>query len=105
MTSSRLNLLRPNDGGDTRLFEQIEALLNGQSRNGGTFTLAANVASTDVKDARFQSGQIVVFSPLTANAATALATTYVSARTAKQFTLAHANNAQTDRTFGYIFVG
>ena len=105
MTSSRLNLIRPNDGGDTRLFEQIEGLLNGQTRNRGTVTLTANVASTAVDDARFESAQTVVLSPLTANAAAAIATTYISARTAKQFTLAHANNAQTDRTFEYIFVG
>ena len=105
MTSSRLNLVRPNDGGDTRLFDQIEGLLNGQTRNRGTVTLTANVASTAVADARFESAQTVVLSPLTSNAAAAIATTYVSARTSKQFTLAHANNAQTDRTFEYIFVG
>jgi hypothetical protein len=103
--SSRLNLLRPNDGGDTRLFDQIEALLNGYSRNRGTLTLTANVTSTDVKDPRFESAQTVVLCPMTANAAAALATTYVSARTAKQFTLTHANTATTDRTFEYIFVG
>jgi hypothetical protein len=105
MTSSRLNLLRPNEGGDTRLFDQTEGLLNGQSRNRGSVTLTANAASTAVNDARFQSAQTVVLSPMTANAAAALATTYVSARTAKQFTLTHANNAQVDKTFEYIFVG
>lgn len=105
MTSSRLNLIRPGDGGDQRLFEQIEALLNGYARNSGTLTLTANAASTTVSDARFQSSQIPVLVAMTANAAVALATTYVSARGAGQFTLAHANNAQVDKTFGYVFVG
>lgn len=107
MTSSRLNLIRPDDGGDTRLFDQIEGLLNGQSRNVGTVTLTASAASTAVDDARFQSSQVPVFVPLTANAAAeyGAGTMYVSARTAKQFTITHANNAQVDRTFGYIFAG
>jgi hypothetical protein len=107
--SSRLNLLRPNEQVDatytSRVFDTTEALLNGRSRNRGTLTLTANVTSTDVKDARFQSSQSVVLCPMTANAATAVATTYVSARTTGQFTLTHANTATTDRTFEYIFVG
>jgi hypothetical protein len=103
--SSRLNLLKPDDGKDSRLFDQMEGVLNGQTRNRGTVTLTANAASTSVDDARFQSAQTVVLMPTTANAAAAIATTYVSARTAKQFTLTHANNAQVDKTFEYIFVG
>jgi hypothetical protein len=106
---SRDNLLRPIERADetffSRLFDQIEGLLNGRSRNRGTVTLTANVTTTAVDDARFESGQTVVLVPMTANAAGALATTYVSARTAKQFTLTHANTATTDRTFEYIFVG
>jgi hypothetical protein len=105
MTSSRLNLIRPNEGTDTRLYDQVEGVLNGQTRNRGTLTLTANTTTTAINDARFESAQTVVLSPLTANAAAALATTYVSARTAKQFTLTHANNAQVDKTFEYIFVG
>jgi hypothetical protein len=109
MTSSRLNLIRPDDEGRPgtwqRLFDQIEGLLNGQSRNRGSVTLTANAASTTVNDARFQSSQSVVLCPMTANAAAALATTYVSARNAKSFVLTHANNAQADKTFEYIFAG
>jgi hypothetical protein len=105
MTSSRLNLLRPNEGGDARLFEQMEGVLNGQTRNRGTVTLTAGTTSTAVNDPRFQSAQTVVLMPTTANAAGALATTYISARTAKQFTLTHANVGTTDRTFEYLFVG
>src|SRR5690242_7015606 len=106
MTTSRLNLLRPNDGGDTRLYEQIDGILNGQTRNGGTFTLAANTTNTIVNDPRFESGQFLCgFSPMSVNAAAALTNLYVSARASKQFTLTHSNTATTDRTFGYIFVG
>lgn len=103
MTSSRLNLVRPDGSGD--LFDQIEALLNGQSRNSGTLTLTAGATSTDVKDARFQSSQYVVLFPMTAHAAAVVASTYVSARTTGQFTITHTNTADVDKTFGYIFVG
>jgi hypothetical protein len=105
MTSSRLNLLRPNDGGDSRLFTQVESILDGRTRNRGSVTLTANAASTTVLDARFQSSQSVVLCPMTANAAAAVATTYVSSRTTGSFVLTHANNAQVDRTFEYVFIG
>jgi hypothetical protein len=48
---------------------------------------------------------VILLSPTTANAAAALATTYVSAVTQGSFTLTHANNAQTDKTFGYVALG
>jgi hypothetical protein len=38
-------------------------------------------------------------------AAAALASTYVSAVANGSFTIAHANNAQTDRIFGFAFLG
>ena len=45
--------------------------------------------------------------PTTANAAAELGngTLYVSARAKGGFTLAHANNAQGDRAFGYALIG
>jgi hypothetical protein len=49
----------------------------------------------------------VFLSPQTANAAAALATTYVQAAdiTKQQFVITHANNAQTDKTFGWVVLG
>jgi len=45
--------------------------------------------------------------PMTANAAAEFGngTLYVAARVKGAFTLAHANNAQADRTFGYVLIG
>lgn len=107
---SRENLLNPDEDTNTvsftrRLFDAIEDLLNGRSRNQGSVTLTANAATTTVDDPLFESHQTVHLSALTANAAAALPTTYVSARTSGQFTLAHANNAETDRDFEYSFIG
>jgi hypothetical protein len=109
MSSTRLNLVRSEDKADIgffrRLFSQIEGLLNGQSRNSGTLTLSAGATSTDVDDARFQSGQRVVLFPTSAHAAAGAASTYVSAKTTGQFTVTHPNTADVDKTFDYIFIG
>lgn len=106
MTTSRLNLIRPGDGGDARLFEQVEGVLNGQTRNSGTVTLTAGATSTTVNDPRFQSGQRVVLFPTTAHAAAVVATTYVPMpRSAGSFVITHTNTADVDKTFDYIFVG
>jgi hypothetical protein len=87
------------------LAQAVNGLINGKSNNVGTFTLTANAASTVVSDNLFESNQVVLWSPTTANAAAALATTYVSARAKGSFTLTHANDAQVDKTFLYVRVG
>ena len=87
------------------LARAINALIQGRASNVDSFTITANAASTVVSNNLFQSGMVPVFVPTTANAAAALATTYVSARANGSFTLTHANNAQVDRTFLYLFWG
>jgi hypothetical protein len=85
--------------------ETLNALIDGRAAVTGSVTLTANAASTVVADNKFESAMVPVFVPLTANAAAALATTYVSARTEGGFTLTHANNAQVDKTFAYLRFG
>jgi hypothetical protein len=46
-----------------------------------------------------------LFMPTTANAAAELATMFVSSRGKQTFTITHANNGQTDRTFKYVVIG
>jgi hypothetical protein len=109
---NRENPINPAEAYDTpgfkrRLFEVLELLLNGRTRNQGSITLDASVTTTAVDNPNFESHQTVVFSPLTANAAAEIGAggMYVSSRTTGQFTITHANNAQTDRNFEYVFVG
>lgn len=83
----------------------VNNILGGKTNNTGTVTLTANAASTVVGDFRATSSSVIVLMPTTANAAGAIATTYVSSRGTKTFTLTHANNAQVDKTFGYAVVG
>lgn len=80
----------------------INELLKGRDNSIGTFTLAAGVTTTVVTDNLFQSEQIPVWTPVTANAAAALTNVYVSSRTNGSFTLTHSSAATTDRTFYYV---
>ncbi len=77
----------------------------GKTLNGGTCTLDANSASTDVADRRVGINSKIILFPTSANAAAEMGTIYVSAVTKQQFTLTHGNDADTDKTFFYIVVG
>lgn len=93
------------DADRTRLVTAVLQLIRGRSNAVGTVTLAAGATSTTVSfDNCSEEGQVFL-SPRTANAAAALATTYISAVNNKSFTIAHANAASTDRTFGFVALG
>ena len=71
----------------------------------GTLTLTANAASTTLTDDRITASSVISLMPTTANAAAALATSYVGTRAIGSATITHANNAQADKTFAYIVTG
>lgn len=81
----------------------IKQLSQGRSNATGTVTLTANAATTTVAAENCASDSVIALMPQTANAAAALATTYVLASnvTNGQFIISHANDAQTDKTFGW----
>lgn len=80
-------------------------LLQGKTNNVIQVTLAANVTTTTVTDKRIGGYTGLFFSPLTANAAGAFSSLYVSAQQNGSATLTHANTATTDRTFNVLIVG
>lgn len=71
----------------------------------GQVTLAVSSASTTLSNAKLRPTTKVFFTPTTANAAAALATTYVSTPTQGAVVINHANNGQSDKTFDYAIVG
>lgn len=83
----------------------INSLLLGKTNNVSTVTLTANSATTTITDPRITYASFIGLMATTANAATATANVYVSARGDGTATLTHANNAQTDRTFILLIVG
>lgn len=89
----------------SKIVGAIQELTRGRSNALGEVTLTANAATTVVTAMNCGADSYPILIPLTANAAAALATTYVSAVAAGSFTLTHANNAQTDRDFGFVCLG
>lgn len=88
-----------------RLARAINNILRGKTNNWGSVTLTANAASTSVTDPRAGYNSVVTLSPTTANAAAAIATTYIATYGDGTFTITHANNAQSDKTFKYVVTG
>mgnify|MGYP001580758607 CR=1 FL=1 len=91
----------------SRIVRSIRELWEGRSNAVGEFTLAANAAATVVSADNCGENSRIALTPRTANAAGALATTYITAANVVpgQFTVTHANNAQADKTFGYSLSG
>jgi hypothetical protein len=79
----------------------IRQLAEGGTNSLSNLTLTPSATTTIVSDPLATADSHIALCPLTANAAAALATTYVSARSKGTFTLTHANTATVDRTFVY----
>lgn len=89
------------------LLRVLNNILIGKLNVGGTVTLTANAGSTTLTDTRLGYQTAVILVPTTANAAAAIATTYISetSRVNGSVAITHANNAQTDKTFRYVLIG
>ncbi len=83
----------------------IQQLYAGRSNATGTVTLAAGATSTVVNPPNCAPQSAVFLFPKTANAAAALATTFINSVGKQSFTISHANNAQIDRSFFYVCLG
>ncbi len=83
----------------------IQQLQQGRSNAVVLASLTASVASTTVTAVNCGAGAAVLPCPMTANAASALATMYVSSVNNGSFVIVHANNGQTDRTFRFVCIG
>src|SRR5215813_9911155 len=84
-----------------RIVRAVRQLAEGRSNAVGTFTLTAGAASTVVTAPTW--GASVLAFPKTTNAAAEIGngTMYIGTVANGSFTVTHANNGQTDRTFMY----
>jgi hypothetical protein len=107
MTQTRTQKVAPTETNPRRLAIAINGIIDGRTDNYGSVTLTASTATTVVSEARVTDFSTVVLTPRTANAAAELGAggMYVSAMTDGSFTITHANNAQSDRTFDYSWSG
>jgi hypothetical protein len=89
----------------------VNNLLSGKLNAVLEVTLTADAATTTITDVRLTRNSLIVFDPVTANAATELygATMYVkddgTNRKNGVFIITHANNANADRTFKALVIG
>lgn len=93
---------------DLKKFQRaIHGLASGRSNGVGSVTLAVSATSTTVTDQNCAAGSQIILTPQTADAAGALATTYVPAATVLNgsFVIQHANAASAGRTFNYAIAG
>ena len=88
-----------------KLSNTLNLVLSGKLNVTGTVTLTASAASTVLNDIRIGTSTFIGLMPTTANAAGALATTYIGTRGNGTATITHANNAQADKTFVYLAIG
>ncbi len=107
MTQTRTQKVAPTERDPRRLAIAVNGIIDGRTDNYGSATLTASTATTVVTESRVTGFSTIVLTPTTANAAAELGagTLYVSAKADGSFTLTHANNAQTDRTFDYTWSG
>tara|TARA_Y100000310_G_scaffold334261_1_gene413686 strand:+ start:541 stop:876 length:336 start_codon:yes stop_codon:yes gene_type:complete len=90
-----------------RTAEAANSALDGHINAREAITLTASQATTVVTDYRVHPDSVILFEPLTANAATELygATMWVTSKGKQTFTIGHANNAEVDRDFLYVALG
>lgn len=88
-----------------RIVQAIRELIQGRSNATKRVTLTPNATTTVVTAKNCSKDSEIFLSPRTANAAAAVATTYISSVGQGTFTITHANNAQVDKTFGIIGLG
>jgi hypothetical protein len=104
--NSRYLNLNPAGATPREISSVVNNILSGKSNNTGSVTLAvASATTTTINDELIGTESVILLMPTTANAASALATLYVSARVKGIATLTHPANAVEDKTFSYMIVG
>lgn len=95
---------------ETSLLEVVKSvrqLANGRSKSAGVVTLTTSTTTTQVASDIISSDAGAHLFPTTASAAAEFGagTIYVSAIANGSFTITHANNASTDRSYHWIAIG
>lgn len=87
------------------VIDAINRLLTGRLNATTSVTLVTSSTTTTLTWASITPNSFIGLMPTTSNAAGALATTYISARSKGSATITHASNSQADRTFTVLVIG
>lgn len=86
--------------------DAINRLLRGQINcTVPAFTLNPNATSTTLTDPRLSPDSHIDFKPVTADAAAAKPSIYVTSQTNGSATINHASSASADQTFSVLIIG
>lgn len=88
-----------------RLARVLNGVLGGKMNAVTDVTLTANTTTTTISDQRIGPYSFIGLTPVTANAAAVVASTYISARDQYTATITHPNDANADKTFVVLIVG
>jgi hypothetical protein len=90
-----------------RVILSLQQIAAGRSNAVGSVTLTASATTTTVSDDNCAEGSTPILTPTTAHASAEIGagTICISAVANKSFTITHASNTQTDRTFKYAILG
>ena len=90
-----------------RVRDVVNNIMRGKLNCTGAVTLAAGADGTLLSDARIGGGSVVLLQATSTNAAAELGngTLYFDAPGAGSVVIRHANNGQSDRSFGYVVIG
>lgn len=103
---TQFRTLPPFGGDERQVSEVVRGIMDGKTNNTGTITLTAGGAtSTTLSDPRIGYDSVIIFSPLTANAAAFWSGLYISSRSQGQAIISHASNVLSNRQYAYIVVG
>lgn len=80
-------------------------LMAGKVNNATTIRLLNGAATTTMLDARLSAFSVIVFMPMTANAAAIHASIWVDSQGKGNCVIHHTNTANTDQTFGVGILG
>lgn len=99
--------LSPSDTRPDKIVQAIRNLQAGRNNATGSVSLAINTTTTTVVVPNCAPTSQVFLFPKTAHAGAELAAggCFVSSIGNGSFVVTHANNAQADRTFGYVALG
>lgn len=99
--------LSPGERAIDRIVHAIRQIMQGRNNACGTVTLTENDTTTSVAAVNCAADSKIFLTPITADAAAELAAggLYVSAVANGSFTLTHANDTSTDRTFFWTAQG
>lgn len=88
-----------------QMAEAINSQLAGKLNAVNQMTLATGATQTTLIDSRIGANTFIGFQPLSANAAAAMSSIWVSNQINGQATVHHASAATADRTFNLLFIG